>query len=110
MNSAMSEIHEDGIRRDKVYVITTVGESFSEDFVIATGDYLSEGGHLIEGGCPQTARPLAKVFGVLGGNATDERESVYPRGAALGLLEERSETVEIAGQSVQVPYLIMEEK
>ncbi len=99
-----------GIRRDKLYVITTVGESFSEDFAIATGDYLSEGGYLIEVVSPQTTRPLAKVFGVLGGKAADESESVYPRGTALGLLEERTETVEIAGQSVQVPYLIMEEK
>jgi len=45
-----------------------------------------------------------------GGKAAGEDESIYPRGAGLRLVEEKTRTVEIAGKTVDVPYIIMVEE
>ncbi len=99
----------DRIRRDKVYGVTSVGDSFSGNLDVATGDYLTEGGFLVEVRNPRNPRRMAEVFAATGGKAASENESIYPRGTRLLLLEEKTKTVEIDGKSAEVPYLVMEE-
>ena len=100
----------EAIRRDGIFDVTTVGDSFSEDIRVVIGGYLTEGGFLMEVVSPKNARMMNSIFKEIGGKAAAEREAIYPRGSSFVLLKETTKSMEIAGQKVKIPYLIFEEE
>ena len=66
-------------------------------------------GFLVRLDTVESAHDMGPVFAVTGGNGAAESEWILPGGTRLALIREETETVDIDGQTVEVPVLYMEE-